>query len=112
MLKPVINDNGSRASRSCADRLGCAHPRHSRSKDQIPQVEQQISSESDAGRRRSLENLLVAVKIAAGKPVDSELLARESELSSALQYERSVAQEVTDKITPLERLLDSEPPAK
>jgi len=56
--------------------------------------------------------LLVAVKIAAGKRVDSELLARESELSSALQYERSVAQEVTDKITALERLLDPEPPAK
>lgn len=81
-------------------------------KDQIQNVEQQISSESDTRRRKSLDEELQQLKLIAVRAVDSQLLARESELATALQYERSVAQEITDKITAIERLLDPTPVLK
>ena len=73
-------------------------------------LEQRMSSETDAARRKQVEQELAHVKSMAAQPVDAQLLARESEVAGALQTERAIAQELADRLTALERSIESPPP--
>ena len=73
-------------------------------------LEQRMSSETDAARRKQVEQEFAYVKSMAAQPVDAELLARESEVAGALQTERAIAQELADRLTALERSIESPPP--
>ena len=73
-------------------------------------IEQRISAEADPVRRKQLEQELSHVKSMATQPVDAQLLGRESELAGALQGERALAQELTDKLAAIERALDRPAP--
>jgi hypothetical protein len=73
-------------------------------------IEQRMSTETDVVRRKQLEQELAHVKSMATQPVDAQLLARESEVAGALQTERAITQELTDRLAAIERSLDSPPP--
>ena len=73
-------------------------------------IEQQIATEADPLRRKQLEQSLATLRSQASQPVDAQLLARESETAGALQGKRALAQELTDKLAAIERVLDGPVP--
>src|SRR5260370_37993872 len=56
---------------------------------QIPILEQALVSESNPAQRKELEIQLAAVKVVAGRQVDTQLLAHESELASSLPFKQA-----------------------
>ena len=79
---------------------------------QIPIVEQALASESNPAQRKELEIQLAAVKDVAGRQVDPQLLAHESELASSVRVEQAVLDELNEKLNAIERLLDAPAPAQ
>jgi chromosome segregation ATPase len=81
---------------------------------ELTQIEQQISRETDAERRKQLEHRISAMK-AEGEDQSGvqQLRAREAEIVSSLQSERGTLNELNDRLNAIDRLLGSlEPTVK
>jgi hypothetical protein len=73
---------------------------------QIASLEQRIVGETDPTRRKQLEVEREHMKAIPNQTIDPQLLARETELASALRTEQTVVQEIKAKLEALERFLD------
>jgi hypothetical protein len=78
---------------------------------ELKSLEFEIGREQDASRRAVLENQVKRLKTIMEQPrtVDSQLRAREGELSGRLRLEQVKLEEMNDKLNALERMLDPQP---
>ena len=81
------------------------HPVH-RATQQLTLLEQHLSSESDAARRKELEQRRAELRVMSAQAVDPQLGARESELANSLRVERAALDELSGKLDAMERLLN------
>lgn len=81
--------------------------RQNNANERLTKIEQDISSESDAGRRAQLEDMRTGLKMMVGNGPDQQLRARESELANALAVEQAALTEFNDKLDTLERQLEA-----
>jgi chromosome segregation ATPase len=79
--------------------------------ERLAKIEQDISSETDAGRRAQLEDVRAHFKTIAGRGPGQQLRARESELANSLQGEQATLSELNEKLDALERQLEAPPAA-
>jgi hypothetical protein len=79
--------------------------------ERLVKIEQDISTEADAGRRAQLEDVRAHFKMIAGRGPDQQLRARESELANSLQTEQATLSELNEKLDALERQLETPPAA-
>jgi chromosome segregation ATPase len=77
--------------------------------ERLAKIEQDVSAETDAGRRAQLEDMRTALKMAAGNGPDQQLRARESELASSLGTEQAALHEFNEKLDSIERQLEAPP---
>jgi len=77
--------------------------------ERLAKVEQDISAETDAGRRAQLEDVRAQIKIVAGRGPDQQLRARESELANALEGEQATLNDLNGRLDALERQLETPP---
>jgi chromosome segregation ATPase len=81
--------------------------RQNAANDRLVRLEQDISNESDATRRKQLEDMRAGLKMVVGNGADQTLRARESELSNALDTEQGTLNEFNEKLDALERQLEA-----
>ena len=79
--------------------------------EELALLDQRLSEETDAGRRKQLADRRAEMKMIAARAVDQSLKARESELGSSLQAEQAALDDLNQKLNAMERLLDVPPPA-
>ena len=77
--------------------------------EQLAQVDQEISAETDAARRALLEDMRTHWKMAVGHGPDQQLRARESELANSLQGEQATLNDLNGRLDALERQLETPP---
>jgi len=77
--------------------------------ERLAKIEQDISAESDAGRRAQLEDMRTGLKMVVGNGPDQQLRARETELSNSLDTEQAALNELNEKLDALERQLEAPP---
>jgi chromosome segregation ATPase len=81
--------------------------RHVKLTEELNKAEQQISAETDAARRKQVEQLIADLKPEASDTTTQQSLsARESEIAASLQNERAVLNELNDKLNRMERALE------
>jgi hypothetical protein len=79
---------------------------------QLGGIEQQISGQPDAARRRALEERAAQLKMEASDTTAQQLSsAREGEIATSLQSERAVLNELNDKLNRMEQALDAQQPS-
>ncbi|MCU1275105.1 MAG: hypothetical protein JWO48_2536 [Bryobacterales bacterium] len=84
-----------------------AAARHVKLTEKLSEAEQQISAETDAARRKQVEQLIADLKPEASDTTTQQLLAaREGEIATSLQNERAVLNELNDKLNRMERALE------
>jgi chromosome segregation ATPase len=75
---------------------------------EITDLEQQLSREPDATRRKQLEDIQASRKrIIADQSTIQQLRTRENEIASSLQNERATLTELNDRLNAIDRLLAS-----
>jgi|HubBroStandDraft_1064217.scaffolds.fasta_scaffold02102_7 chromosome segregation ATPase len=77
--------------------------------ERLTKIEQDISAESDAGRRAQLEDMRAGLKMVVGNGPDQQLRARETELANSLDTEQAALNEFNEKLDALERQLEAPP---
>jgi chromosome segregation ATPase len=77
--------------------------------EKLAKIEQDISTETDAGRRAQLEDVHAHFKMVAAKGPDQQLRAREGELANSLQAEQATLNDLNGKLDALERQLEAPP---
>jgi|SRR5450755_1751306 chromosome segregation ATPase len=75
--------------------------------ERLIKIEQDISAESDPGRRAQLEDMRGGLKMIAGNGPDQQFRVRESELSNALAVEQAALTDYNEKLDGLERQLQA-----
>ena len=83
--------------------------RQTNAAERLAKAELELSSETNADRRKELEDLQAAMKVEAGRGADQQLRAREGELASALQTEQAALDELNGKLDAIERQLEALP---
>src|SRR5580658_1786875 len=79
---------------------------------QLSGIEQQLSGQTDAARRRVLEDQEARLKTEASDTTAQQLSsAREGEIATSLQNERAVLNELNEKLNSMEQALDAQQPA-
>jgi hypothetical protein len=76
----------------------------------LAHVEQEISTEPDADRRKQLEDMRSALKTSLAAGPDQQLRARESEILSALQVEQGALDDLNSKLDAIERQMEAAQP--
>jgi hypothetical protein len=78
---------------------------------QLGATEQQLSGQTDAARRRILEDQAARLRTEASDTMAQQLSsAREGEIATALQNERAVLNELNGKLNSMEQALDAQQP--
>lgn len=83
--------------------------RQSEVNERLAKVEQDISTETDAGRRAQLEDVRAQFKMAVAHGPDQQLRARENELANALEGEQATLNDLNGRLDALERQLETPP---
>jgi len=91
--------------RQIADQTASA----ARSTDELTLMDERISSEMDAVRRKQMEERRAEIKLNAACVIDPALKARESEIAASLQTEQAALDDLNQKLNAMERLLDTPP---
>lgn len=73
--------------------------------DRLAKIEQDLSGETDAERRKQLEDMRAGLKMAAANSPDQHLRARESELSNSLMGEQAILDDLNARLDAIERQL-------
>jgi hypothetical protein len=76
----------------------------------IAHLDQEISTEADADRRKQLEDMRSALKTNLAVGPDQQLRARESEILSALQVEQGALDDLNAKLDAIERQMEAAQP--
>ena len=85
--------------------IGVETARQTSANDRLAKIEQDISNEADATRRKQLEDVRASLKMVAGNGPDQQLRARESEIANSLQTEQAILDEINGKLDTIERQL-------
>jgi len=82
-----------------------------RANERLAKIEEDLSNETDAQRRKQLEDARAAFKAEAGNGPDPQWTAREGELAHSLETEEAALTEFNNKLDALEVELEALPAA-
>src|SRR5580658_6993524 len=83
--------------------------RQASANEHLAKIEQDISNETDPGKRSQLEDMRAGLKLVTGNGPDQQWRARETELSNSLDTEQAALNDYKQKLDALERQLEPPP---